>query len=187
MNRYALLALSHWQTHAPARCAALEDPTSFFETLGNTAAAQIQVLSDRLEQDLPRELAYLNRVAQLRAIQKQAEEQVLSELVFWVEPEISTLVEELGQLLAELPGAGMIEDSLQRIELESQEEADREGWSTPLLSEEDLAQRDQLRALLPLVRLDRAPEEMEEAELSDRILALRPFWSRETHSLIRPQ
>lgn len=187
MNRYGLLARQHWQSAAPQRYAALEDPTRYFEALGETIAAQVTTMSDHLEQKLPSELAYLDRVAQLRTIQKQAEELVLSELVYSVEPETSSLTGELEQLLAELPSPAMIEDSLQRLELEAQEEAEREGWSTALLSEEDQARKDQLTALLPLVRMEREPEAMSEAELSDRILALRPFWNQETRSLVRPQ
>jgi len=175
MNRYGLLAQEHWRRHAPQRYAALEHPAEFFETLGETAAAQIAELSDRLEQQLPADLGYLERVAQLRTVQKQAEELVLSDLVYSVKPEPANLAEELEELLAVLPSPSMIEDALARLTSEAEEDAEREGWSQPLLSEEQSAQQARLTALLPLVRLPRDPDQMSEAELSDRILALRTF------------
>ncbi len=175
MNRYGLLAQAHWRTHAPQKYAALEDPSEFFETLGETVAAQVAETSSRLEATLPADLEYLDQVGQLRTIQKQAEELVLTELVYSVTPEPSSRAEELAELLAMLPGPAMIEDSLQRLMQEAEEEAEREGWSQPLLSDDQEEQRARLTALLPLVRLEREPEEMSSTELDDRIRALTPF------------
>ncbi|WP_215817425.1 hypothetical protein [Pimelobacter sp. 30-1] len=175
MNRYGLLAQAHWRTHAPTRYAALEDPAAYFTTLGETVAAQVASTQDRLEQGLPAELEYLDRVAQLRTLQRQAEELVLTDLVYSVTAEPSSRAEELETLLGLLPSPAMLEEQLARLTAEATEEAEREGWSQPLLSEEQEEQQDRLLALLQLVRLDRDPAQMSEAELSERIQALAPF------------
>lgn len=180
MNRYGLQARSHWMTHAPSRYADLENPTEFFQQLGETAADQIATLTAQLEQDLPNNLSYLERVQQLRAVQKQAEEIVLSELIYSVPTEASSLAEELEDLLGQVPSAPMITSMLERLQTEAEEEAEQEGWTRPLLSEEQEAQHQRLTRLLGMVELPRDPEEMSEAELSERIAALRPFLPQET-------
>lgn len=180
MNRYGLLAREHWQSHAPSRYADLEDPIAFFQELGETAADQIATLSGQMEQDLPRDLPYLERAAQLRTVQKQAEEIVLTELVYSVPAESSSLAEELEDLLGQVPSVAMVESMLSQIQTEAEEEAEQEGWSRPLLSEEQEAQHQRLTRLLGMVRLPREPEAMSEAELSERIAALRPYVAQET-------
>lgn len=180
MNKYGLLAREHWSRHAPSRYAALEDPEQYFTELGETAAAQIEQMTVSLERSLPTDLEYLDRVAQLRAIQKQAEDAVLSELVYSVEPEPSSLADELETMLSALPSASMIEDQLQSIREEAEEEAEREGFSTPILSDEQEARVARLEKMLPLVQLEQEPAEMDETSLTNRILALREFWSPET-------
>ena len=141
MNKYGLMAREHWSRHAPSRFATLEDPEQYFTDLGETAAAQIEQLSVSLERSLPADLEYLDRVAQLRAIWKQAEDAVLSELVYSVEAEPSSLAEELETMLGSLPSASMIENELQAIQEQAEEEAEREGFSTPILSEEQETRR----------------------------------------------
>lgn len=175
MNRYGLQARSHWMTHAPSRYADLEDPVGFFRELGESAAAQIAELSAQLERDLPQDLPEMERVARMRSIQEQAEEVVLTDLIYSVPPESSSLAEELEDLLGQLPSASMIESMLERLQAEAEEEAEREGWSRVLLSEEQEEQHQRLTKLLGLVRLPQDPEQMSEAELSERIAALRPF------------
>ena len=183
MNKYGLIAQEHWQRHAPSRYAALENPSEFFEELGQAALDQIEQLQTSLEAQIPKDLPYLEQVGQLRAAQKQAEEQVLNELVYSVEPEASSLAEELEQMLGDLPSPQMIEDSLTRMQQDAQDEAEREGWTAPTLTDEQQERADRLTALLPLVSLPADPSQMSEAELTDRILALRPFWDPETRSL----
>jgi hypothetical protein len=186
MNRYGRLAQAHWQKRAPQRYAALEDPEEFFQTLGETAAAQIATISDRLEQQLPADLPYQERAGQLRAIQQQAEELVLADLVYAVETESASLAAELQQMLDGLPSPAMIEDSLRRLRDQAEADAEREGRSRAVLDDEQQARQTQLAALLPLVSLDKDPEQMSEAELTDRILALRPFWDPQTQTLADP-
>lgn len=185
MNKYALIAQEHWSKHAPARTAALGTPDEqqkFFEELGESALAQIDQLQSALEAQIPKDLPYLEQVGQLRAAQKQAEEQVLTELVYSVEPEASSLVEELEQMLGDLPSPSMIEDSLAQI----QEQAENETLDSATLSDEQQERHDQLTALLPLVTVPSDPSTLSEAELADRILALTPFWDPQTHALRRP-
>jgi hypothetical protein len=173
MNKYGLQAQEHWRRHAPSRYAALEDPPAFFEDLGQAVANQVADLTSHLESTLPADLPYLERVAQLRAIQKQAEDQALTELVFSVEPETTDLAEELEQLLGDLPDPARIEDLLQELQDQAEEEAQRQGFSTPVLTEEQEQRRARLLSLLPLVTLQEDPERMDEQELTRRILALR--------------
>ena len=180
MNKYGLMAQDHWRRHAPSRFAALEDPEQYFEELGETAAAQIEQVTLTLERSLPVDLEYLDRVAQLQAIRKQAEEAVLSDLVYSVEPEASSLADELETMLSALPSPSMIEDQLQTIREGAAEEAEREGFSEPILSDEQEERVSRLEKLLPLVRLEQDPTEMDETALTNRILALREFWSPET-------
>ena len=172
MNKYALLAKEHWATYAPTRYAALEDPTRFFEELGETAAAQIQQLTIALERDLPQEIPYLERVAQLRAVQKHAESTVMTELVFSVEPEATSLDEELEMVLAALPSAAMVTDELQAIRLQAEEDAEWEGSRSPVLTDEQNERVTRLEDLLPLVS---SPMPAGESEIIARILALRKF------------
>jgi len=186
MNKYGLIAQEHWARHAPSRYAALENPSEFFQDLGESAAAQIDQLSTSLEREMPKDLSYLEQVAQLRAIQQQAEHTVLAELVYSVEPEPTSLAAELEQMLGDLPTPALIETALQEMQQTAEDEAERDGRTTPILSDEQQERHDRLTALLPLVSLTSEPATMSEAELTDRILALRPFWDPETHALTTP-
>lgn len=174
MNRYGLLAQEHWRRHAPGRYETLENPEAFFQDLGESVLAQVDQTASSLERQLPADLPYLERVAALRAIQNQAEESALADLVFSVEPEPTDLAQELEDALALLPDPVMIQDSLARIELEALEEAEREGRPSPVLTAEQEQRRHRLMALQPLVS-GPDPEEMDEASLRDRLLALAPY------------
>jgi hypothetical protein len=85
MNKYAKLAKQHWARTDPARYAAIEDPETFFSALGEQAESQIQELAQRLAgPDQPGE-EYLQKAGRLNMARLQAEEAVLSELV-WIAP-----------------------------------------------------------------------------------------------------
>lgn len=172
MNKYALMAAEHWARYAPARYAALEDPTTFFTDLGESAAAQIQELAIALERGLPTEIPYLERVAQLRAVQKQAEATVLADLVYSVEPEHASLTEELATVLDSLPSATMIAEDLAAIIVQAEEEAERDGSSRVILTDEQKERQQRLEQLLALVS---SPAPTEDRELMMRIVALREF------------
>lgn len=185
MNKYALIAQDHWQKHAPSRYAALEDPETFFEELGESAAVQIEQVAAALERQLPKDLPYLERVGQMQAIRLQAEEAVLSDLVYSTPSESTTLVAELEEMLGDLPDPNAILVTIEQLREAAELQAETEGSSTSMLSEQQ-SRIEQLEALLPLVTLQAEPDEMDEAELRDRILALRPYWNPETHSLAAP-
>lgn len=186
MNKYGLIAQEHWKKHAPNRYATLTDPASHFQSLGESAATQIDQIAATLEAQLDPDLPYLERVGQMNAIRLQAEEAVLNDLVFSVESEQTDLTSELEQMLGDLPSPPAILTAIDRIHEAAEDEAEQEHSSTPILSEEQERRVAQLTTLLPLVTLEREPDEMTEAALRDRILALRPFWNPESRSLATP-
>lgn len=87
MNKYAKLAQRHWQTTDPERYQTIADPETFFGELGRSAETQIQELTDQLAgPDQPGE-EYLTKVGRLNMARLQAEEMVLSELVWITAPD----------------------------------------------------------------------------------------------------
>jgi len=89
MTHYEALAREHWTRYAPSRVAALEDPAEFFQTLGAQVHQQVTALTASLTgPDLPGE-SYLQKAGRLQAARLQAEETVLSELVWISAPELS--------------------------------------------------------------------------------------------------
>ena len=81
MNRYGLMARSHWERWLPERYAAIADPDSFFSAIGEEAARQIDELTDKMAGDsLPGE-SYLERAGRLAAARSQAEEIILPQQV----------------------------------------------------------------------------------------------------------
>ena len=86
MIHYGTMAQRHWQQWLPERYAAIQDPDSFFSTLGEEVAQQIGDLSlDLAGDDLPGE-GYLEKLGRLNMARLQAEEIVLKERVL-LEPE----------------------------------------------------------------------------------------------------
>lgn len=97
MSRYASLAEAYWRTYLPSQTAQLDDPTAFFQDLGDQVAETV----DRVTADLTRQsgsLAPMDRVREARAAQKQAEEMALEDLVY--------LPKEPGTERLELPTTG---------------------------------------------------------------------------------
>lgn len=81
MNRYGRMAYDHMRQHRPKAFASLTDPTEFFSTMGEEAAAQITRLRDELlGAQRPGENLETYRRRSLQA-QRQAEELVLAETV----------------------------------------------------------------------------------------------------------
>jgi hypothetical protein len=109
MNRYGMLALEHWTKSAPSKVAQLENPSEFFEDLGEQVGERVATLSREIEAQTPAKPDFMDQVRQLTAIRKQAEEIVLTDLV-WLAPdqveydEAEAASQELGELpdLAEL-------------------------------------------------------------------------------------
>lgn len=87
-NIYGRKAKEHWERVAPIRYAEIPNPDHFFEELGEQVLTQVDLVATSLERKLSVDLPYLERVGQLNAIRKQAEEIVLSDLV-WIQPELS--------------------------------------------------------------------------------------------------
>jgi hypothetical protein len=97
MNRYGVMARSHWARWLPQRYATISDPDSFFSTLGQETARQIDELAAELAgQDQPGE-GYLEKAGRLTAARSQAEEIILPQQVLPPrEPETSEDPEETG-------------------------------------------------------------------------------------------
>lgn len=87
MTHYQTLAREHWTRYAPRRTAALPNPDEFFQTLGQEVHHQVTALTARLAgPDRPGE-SYLEKAGRLGAARLQAEELVLTELVWISSPE----------------------------------------------------------------------------------------------------
>ena len=171
MNRYGMMARDHWMRYAPVRYAALEDPEVYFTQVGESIASQVEQATAQLQASLPADLPYLEKVGQLKAIQRQAEEVALTDQVYSVEVETGTLAEELEQMLAQLPSPQDIPRLIDHIHDQAEDLAETEGWPAPILSQEQQAELSYLRQIRTLLEgLD--PQEMSEAEIRNRILQL---------------
>jgi hypothetical protein len=81
MNHYGATAQRHWARWLPERFAAIQDPDSFFSTLGEEVAQQIADLALELAGDDPPGEDYLVKVGRLNMARLQAEEIVLRDQV----------------------------------------------------------------------------------------------------------
>src|SRR6516164_3397497 len=89
MNWYGVMAQNHWARWLPQRYATIEDPDSFFSTLGQETARQIDELAAELaDEDQPGE-GYLEKAGRLTAARSQAEEIILPQQVL-LPPESET-------------------------------------------------------------------------------------------------
>jgi hypothetical protein len=86
VNKYGMMARSHWQTWLPERYATIREPDSFFSTLGLEAESQIEDLADQLAGDGQPGEGYLERAGRLTVARSQAEEIILPQLIL-LEPE----------------------------------------------------------------------------------------------------
>ena len=86
MNRYGLMAQTHWARWLPSRYAAIGDPEAFFTGLGEQAAARIDDLALELAGDDRPGEGYLGKAGRLGQARRQAEEIVLADLVL-LDPE----------------------------------------------------------------------------------------------------
>ncbi len=101
MNRYGAMARRHWAQWLPGRYAAVSDPDSFFTTLGEDVARQVENLTEELAGDGRPGEGYLVRVGRLNASRTQAEEIILPERVLLApEPAASQDPQEDDQPLA---------------------------------------------------------------------------------------
>ena len=89
MNRYGAMARSHWARWLPQRYATISDPDSFFSTLGQETARQIDELAAELAGDDQPGESYLEKAGRLAAARSQAEEIILPQQVL-LPPESET-------------------------------------------------------------------------------------------------
>jgi hypothetical protein len=96
MNKYAHMAIRHWQQTDPARYQAIPESEreAFFTELGERAESEIQQLQDTLAGPDPAGETYLEKVGRLNMARLQAEEQVLGELILIPAVEIAEEDEE---------------------------------------------------------------------------------------------
>ena len=81
MNQYGAMARSHWARWLPQRYATIDDPDSFFSTLGQETARQIDELTAELAGDDQPGEGYLAKAGRLTAARSQAEEIILPQQV----------------------------------------------------------------------------------------------------------
>ena len=88
MNRYGVIAQRHWARWLPKQYAASSDPDSFFTTLGEETARQIEDLTDELVDEIGQGEGYLAQVGRLFAARAIAEELILPQRVL-PDPELA--------------------------------------------------------------------------------------------------
>ena len=81
MNQYGVIAQLHWARWLPRQYAEISDPESFFTTLGEEVARQIDDLTGELVGEIRRGEGYLANVGRLFAARAIAEELILPERV----------------------------------------------------------------------------------------------------------
>lgn len=103
MNKYAVMARDYWMKADRARYDELTDPTTFFEELGEQILTTVDSLLMQLEQNRPADESYLETVGRLNSQRKQAEEIVMTDLVYI--PAVPATVDEEVEL-REMQGPG---------------------------------------------------------------------------------
>jgi hypothetical protein len=88
MNRYGVIAQRHWARWLPGQYATISDPESFFTTLGEEVARQIDDLTDELVSEIKQSDSYLAHVGRLFAARAIAEELILPQRVL-PDPELA--------------------------------------------------------------------------------------------------
>ena len=81
VNQYGVMAQQHWARWLPRQYSAIGDSDSFFTTLGDEVARQIDDLTDELAGEIGQGDSYLARVGQLLAARAIAEELILPQRV----------------------------------------------------------------------------------------------------------
>ncbi|MHA6752198.1 hypothetical protein ACX31A_15230 [Dermacoccus nishinomiyaensis] len=91
MNNYGQRVMSHWKTWLPNRYNQLEDPISFFTSVGEQVEEQVLQIAGAMEAEQHEAMSrmdYLQVVGRTNAIQKSAEEIALSEFLLEPEPQM---------------------------------------------------------------------------------------------------
>ena len=79
MNKYASLALAHWETYRPKELAGMSDRDTFFAQLGEQISYQIAELSRQIAGGARTGEPYLIKADRLGDARRAAEEQILRE------------------------------------------------------------------------------------------------------------
>lgn len=143
MNKYGAQARDHWSRVAPIRYAALPNPEEFFEVLGEQVQGQVDDLSQTIAGSDPAGETYLEKVGRLTMAQKQAEEIVLSDLV-WIIPELSSSQERDEWEATRPMDSGLatwavnVQDSPDGVTSTDEEERTAAEWAVPVIFIEEL-------------------------------------------------
>ena len=86
MNRYGAMARKHWERWLPTRYSQIDDPDTFFSTLGEEVQTRIEELSTALAGDDPPRESFMEKLGRLNMAVLNAESQALRELAL-LEPE----------------------------------------------------------------------------------------------------
>lgn len=169
--RYTAMVRQYWTRYRPAATAQLPDPEAFFQRLGTQIATEVAAFAHQLQGgDWPGE-THVEKIGRVNAVTNQAQERVLAELLYSAAPEMSP-VEELEELLAQLPSPEMVREDLTQIELDAQAQAEAQDLTTVLLTAEQAQHRRRLLELLDLVVVADL-ETMSGEEAAARVQALR--------------
>lgn len=105
MDTYGVRALMYVREHCPARFASIEDPVSFFSTLGLQLREQVEAVEEALMGPAPAlEDAWADTAGRWNMARLSAEEQVFSEMVYQPMPaENDDPVDESGAYVGGLP------------------------------------------------------------------------------------
>ena len=102
MNSFGQQVQQHWKTWLPSRYAQIEDPTTFFASVGEQIEDQVTQSAAAMESEQAASLAQMDslaRVGRLNAIDKSAREIALSEWL--LEPETSPDENEVESSMSE--------------------------------------------------------------------------------------
>jgi hypothetical protein len=88
VNRYGVIAQRHWAQWLPRQYDTISNPDSFFTTLGEEVARQIDDLTDELVSEIRQGDSYLAHVGRLFAARAIAEELILPQRVL-PDPELA--------------------------------------------------------------------------------------------------
>ena len=117
-------------------------------------------------------------MGRLQSIRKQAEEIVLSDLVYSLPAEM-TLLDEIDDLTGNLPGISGIDAMIDRLNDQAEREAEIEDRE-PMLDDEQLHRLQRLTRLRALLVQAANPDRLTAAEQRDLVLSLRAFWDETT-------
>lgn len=115
MNKYGKLARDYWMKADRARYDELTDPEAFFEELGEQVLTTVDSLLIEMERTRPENESYLETVGRLNSQRNQAEEIVMTDLVY-IPAVPATVDEEVELRQMQGPGEERILELLSELE-----------------------------------------------------------------------